>query len=67
MDKLTFEQALARIEEINTLLSSTDTPVDKAVELYKEASGLLARCHDVLTQAKLQIDEIQVELDNELC
>lgn len=66
MEQPTFEQALARIEEINDSLASADTPVDQAVTLYKEAGELLVYCHDLLSQAKLQVDEIQVEIDDEL-
>lgn len=62
--EITFEQALARIEEINELLSSAETEVDKAVDLYKEASDLLVYCHDVLTKAKLHVEEVQVEFDD---
>lgn len=66
MEAYTFETAMHRIEEINERLSSGEVTVDESVSLYKEASQLLVHCHGLLADAKLQIDEIHVELNDEL-
>jgi len=62
--QMSFEQALARVEEITALLSSPGTAVDESVRPYKEASVLLAVCREKLSLAKLEVDRLDVESDD---
>ena len=62
---MTFEQALKRVEEITDLLSSSAVTVEDSVALYKEASELLVICSDRITSAKLEVDNVTVELEDE--
>jgi len=59
-DKLTFEEAFARVEEITQILSLPNTAVDEMVKLYQEASVLLAFCQQKLAEAKLEVDRVEV-------
>lgn len=58
----TFEEAMARLQALLERLQDEATPLDEAVRLYAEAAGLLAFCHETLTNAKLKIEEIDAAL-----
>ncbi len=55
---LTFENAIARIEEITALLSSGNVSLDESINLYSEASALLVHAKEKLLCAKLKVEEI---------
>ena len=50
-----FETAMARLEEIVTLLERGDAPLEKAMELFEEGAGLLRECTRQLDQAEQQV------------
>ena len=60
-EKITFEEALKRVEEITELLSSSTATVEESVALYKEASELLVICSDRIANARLEIDKVNME------
>ena len=60
-EKITFEQKLARLEEIVRLIENEDTPIEQSIELYAEAAKLAAECNKTLNQAELTLKEIKVE------
>ena len=41
MEKMTFEQAIKRLEEIVDLLENNETSLDDSVELFQEAYSFL--------------------------
>ena len=41
--KITFEQALGRLEEIVALLEKGDAPLDQSLELYEEGAARAPR------------------------
>ena len=53
--KMTFEQALARLEEIVALLEKGDAPLDQSLELYEEGAALVRRCNTALEQAERRV------------
>lgn len=53
--KMTFEQALARLEEIVALLEKGDAPLDQSLELYEEGAALVRRCNSALEQAERRV------------
>lgn len=53
--KMTFEQALGRLEEIVTLLEKGDAPLDQSLELYEEGAALVRRCNTALEQAERRV------------
>ncbi|MBQ7740154.1 MAG: exodeoxyribonuclease VII small subunit [Eubacterium sp.] len=61
MDKkeLTYEQAVARLEEIVSALEDNSVSLDKALELFEEGTKLTAFCTKLLNEAKQKITEIE--------
>ena len=53
--KLTFEGALARLEEIVGLLERGDAPLEQAMSLFGEGAGLLRECTAQLDQAEQKV------------
>jgi len=70
MKKLTFDEALSRLEGISTLLENEDVSLEKSVELLKEAAKLKRSCIKTIEDAKMQIeilasDDTLEEVDEE--
>ena len=57
-DKLSFEQALHRLEEIVGKLESGDVSLDDSISLYEEASTMSAYCSEQLENAELRIEQV---------
>ena len=57
-----FEEGLARLQELLTALQDESTPLAQSVKLYAEAAGLISYCKQTQDAAKLQIDEIDASL-----
>ncbi len=57
MDKITFEDAIKRLEEISALLGE-GAALEKSIELYEEATGLIAFCTQALNNAQLKIQKL---------
>lgn len=58
-----FEAGLTRLQEILALLSDENTPLAQSIKLYGEAAELVAFCDNSLRDAKLQIEEIDLKLE----
>lgn len=54
----TFEQAVARLEEIAGLLESDNVTLEESVTLYSEGMELAKLCTERLTSAKQKITEL---------
>lgn len=52
MQDKTYEEAFKRLEEILNLMNSGQVPLDKAVNLYKEASEITKFCEQKLENAE---------------
>lgn len=59
--KLTFEQALTRLEEITRTLESPSFSLEEMLKLYDEASKLIARCTSQLNDANEKITVLRGE------
>lgn len=57
MDKLTFEDAIKRLEEISAQLSE-GAALEKSIELYEEATKLIAFCTSSLNVAQNKITRL---------
>lgn len=55
----TFEQAMARLEEISDILSENEIPLEESLQLYAEGVKLLAFCNEKLNTASEKIKEIE--------
>lgn len=60
--KLTFEEALARLEEIVRALENGGAPLDKSLAMFEEGVGLVKLCGNRLDEAE---HKITVLLKNE--
>ncbi len=54
----TFETAVARLEELTVILSSSTVTLNESVELFKEAAALIKLCEEMLKNANVEIEEI---------
>ena len=57
-EKLTYEAALAELEEIRTALENNEVPIDILAEKVKRASHLLQYCQATLRGVESEIGEI---------
>lgn len=54
-EKITFETALARLEEISAELEGGSATLDKSLDLYNEGIKLLKLCNGMLDTAEKKI------------
>lgn len=50
--EMTYEQSIARLEEIVTLLERGETPLDQSMELFREGIALSSWCSEYLKSMK---------------
>jgi exodeoxyribonuclease VII small subunit len=55
---LTFEQALAELEQIVARLESGQAPLDQSLDLYERGARLKAHCEARLRDAQLRVEKI---------
>jgi len=60
----TFEEAIARLEEIVRLLESGNTPLDKSLSLFEEGTALVKQCNDQLDSAEQKIKKLVQRQDD---
>lgn len=61
--KLTFEQAMARLEEIVTALEKGDAPLEEALALFEEGTGLMKQCSQALDKAEQKVAKLYPAAD----
>ena len=54
----TFEQSLARLEEVVARLEGGDLPLDEALERYEEGVKLVSSCRADLERAELKVKRL---------
>ena len=54
-NNFTFEQSLARLEEIVRMLESGSAPLDKSLELFEEGVKLVKNCNSKLDNVEQRI------------
>lgn len=55
-----FEEALAKLSEINERLSAEDVSLEDSVKLFKEGVELTKFCQKKLDEAKQEIEQIEI-------
>lgn len=60
---LSFEAALARLEEIVRTLEQGEAPLDQSIELYQEGDRLKRHCEARLKSAQARIEQIAFASD----
>ena len=64
-DDLSFEQALANLEEIIQRMESGEAPLDSLITHYQTGVKMLKLCREKIEAAEINIKEVQ-ERDEEL-
>lgn len=59
--KLNFEQAMARLEEIVSLLEKGEAPLEQSLALFEEGSKLLRQCTGLLDRAEQQVTKLTAD------
>ena len=59
----TFEQNMARLEQIVRSLERGDAPLEESLKLFEEGTGLVRSCGKLLDEAELQVKKIVVGPD----
>lgn len=57
--KMTFEKALARLDEIVRMMESGDAMLDKSLALFEEGVGLVKYCQTALDEAEQRVKLLQ--------
>ena len=60
-EKLTFEDALERLETILESMETGDTPLAELITKFEEGSALLKICQKKLQEAELKIEKLNLE------
>ena len=55
--KMTFEQAMARLEEIVKLLEQGEAPLEDALSLFEEGTKLMKKCSAQLDRAEQKVNK----------
>lgn len=61
--KLTFEEAMERLEEIVTTMEQGDAPLEKSLELFAEGAKLTKQCSAMLDKAEQQVTKLTKSAD----
>jgi exodeoxyribonuclease VII small subunit len=64
--KLSFEKALAELEEIVDNLESGSIDLEKSIEFYTRGSHLKTHCQQKLNDAVLKLEELKVSTDGKI-
>ena len=56
---LTFERALAKLDETVRTLEVGDVPLDEATRLYERGMKLARTCNEMLASAELRVTQIR--------
>jgi len=57
-NKMTFESAMERLEQIAQLLERGDAPIEESLSLYEEGAKLLKYCSGILEKAEQKVSLI---------
>lgn len=60
-DEITFEQALARLEQIVKALEGGNVPLEDLIKLFDEGTGLVRLCTERLDKAEEKVRLLQMK------
>lgn len=63
VDKLTFEKALAELEEIVGRLERGDVPLAESITIYERGEALRNHCNKLLGEAEARVEKIRLSND----
>lgn len=56
--RISFEQAMIRLEEIVKLLEQGDAPLEDALSLFEEGTALMKKCSTLLDKAEQKVSKL---------
>lgn len=63
---ISYEDAVKRLNEIVKRLERGDVPLEEALKLYREGTGLVRTCSELLNAAELEIVKLTTEPDGSI-
>lgn len=66
VEKMSFEEALAELEEIVRDLESGKAPLDQSISAYERGTALKKHCEARLRDAQLKIEQISLDSDGKI-
>lgn len=66
IEKLTFEQAISRLEEVTRQLERSDIPLDESLRYFEEGTVLVRQCRELLKKAEQVVKLLTRTPDGEL-
>lgn len=66
MEKQSFEESLAQLEQIVTQLERGDVPLEEALSAFQKGMVLSKQCQDTLTKAEKTLTKMMTENDEEV-
>lgn len=58
VEELTYEEALAELESIVTVLEEEQNPLEASLQLFERGQALVARCGEMLEAAELKVKQM---------
>jgi exodeoxyribonuclease VII small subunit len=62
VDELSYEQALAELEEIVASLEANKLPLEESMKLFERGQALTKRCLELLDKAELRVKQLSGEM-----
>ena len=59
----TFEESMARLEQIVRAMERGDAPLEESLKLFQEGTELVRSCGKLLEEAQLQVKKIMTAAD----
>lgn len=61
VEKMSFEEAMAELDQVVAKLESGSAPLEKSIELYTRGTALKAHCEALLKNAQAKIEKITLD------
>lgn len=61
IEAMSFEEAMAALEDVVTRLDSGNVPLDESIRLYENGAKLKARCEALLRAAQEKVEQITLD------
>ena len=58
-NKLTYEQAIFRLDEIVRKMECGDAPLEEALKLFEEGASLISACNKMLDEAEQKVVKLK--------
>ena len=63
----TFEENIARLEQIVRIMEKGEVPLDESLNLFREGTSLVQSCAKLLDDAEAEVMKVVVNADNSPC